>query len=299
MRGDAPSAPICQLVAHAYKIPGVPIRDEIMNLFADRFARACEALSKCALALGLLLVSGCGSGADPEPAEPLNVLFISVDTLRPDHLGAYDYELPTSPNLDRFASQGTLFEVVFAHRGQTWPSLSSILTSRYPHSHGVRKNGISFPPEVRSIARVLQDEHGYDTAAFLTNMKKAQLPGFARMKGFGGKKKDIKATTAAIEWLDGQDGQSPFFLWVHYLSPHRTYDPPAKFEAMFARDYDGPIDGRDDDQLAGLTAERAQISYRPLRGRYDEGPSKGPSISRVPASLVSFPLLPASGCNRG
>ena len=83
MRGDAPSAPICQLVAHAYKIPGVPIRDEIMNLFADRFARACEALSKCALALGLLLVSGCGSGADPEPAEPLNVLFISVDTLRP------------------------------------------------------------------------------------------------------------------------------------------------------------------------------------------------------------------------
>ncbi|HJZ11939.1 MAG TPA: sulfatase-like hydrolase/transferase, partial [Acidobacteriota bacterium] len=66
-----------------------------------------------------------------------NVLLITVDTLRTDHLSCYGYTRQTSPAIDSLAREGVLFTYAMAQRGETWPSITSILTSMYPHTHGV------------------------------------------------------------------------------------------------------------------------------------------------------------------
>lgn len=181
-----------------------------------------------------LAMAGCGVAPDTP-----NVVLITVDTLRPDHLGAYGYPRGTSPVVDRLCREGTLFETAIVPRGQTWPTLASILTSQYPVTHGVRKNGLRLQAGAVTIAHVLADR-GYDCIAALANSGSADWPGFDRVVQQRGA--DLRIGQAASEWI--RTGRArPFFLWVHLFAPHRPYDPPGELERRFDPGYAGTFRG--------------------------------------------------------
>ena len=128
--------------------------------------------------LALSLSFGPSACGEPEPAPVArNVLLLTIDTVRADHLSCYGYGRETTPNIDAFAAEGALFRNPTVHRGGTWPSLTSILTSLYPRDHGVRFNGDQLDASKRILAEELA-ERGFTTAAVLTNMTTAPNRGF-------------------------------------------------------------------------------------------------------------------------
>src|SRR5687767_7381233 len=107
------------------------------------------------------LLCGC---AAPEP-ERLNVLVVMLDTLRADHVGAYGYPRPTTPNLDALAARSHLFESARAQSSCTFPSVNSLLTSRYPADFLAQPGGsFGIPEGIPSLAEMLA-ERGWQTAA--------------------------------------------------------------------------------------------------------------------------------------
>ena len=97
-----------------------------------------------------------------------NLIFISVDTLRQDHLGIYGYHRNTSPNIDRLLSRGVWFTNAHCNVPLTNPSFCSMMTSRYPHEIGATRNGIPMVRDALTLAEILK-ENGYTTVAFLSN----------------------------------------------------------------------------------------------------------------------------------
>ena len=200
--------------------------------------------SRVALHAALVVACALPFGCAPEAPGPLagayprhNVVLISVDTLRADHLGAYGYTRPTSPMIDAIARQSVLFERAFAPVAATWPSLASLLTARRPHNTNVRANGELLADDVPTLATVL-GERGWTTASFVANACEAFTRGFdARACA-----KDPVVSTRATAWL-AEAPPEPFFLWLHYLAPHEEYRPPPDFDLFTRADYDGPFDG--------------------------------------------------------
>jgi arylsulfatase A-like enzyme/Flp pilus assembly protein TadD len=214
---------------------------------------------------GLLALAGCKSGIAPAPRR-LNVLLVTIDTLRPDHLGAYGYGKAETPNLDRIARQGVLFENAQAPAPLTAPSHASMMTGVYPPAHKVRNTGgFVLPASQTTLAKILQDQ-GWDTAAFIGSsvLKKR----FGLNQGFAVYDDEMPVPAAgsaqeeperragevvdrAVKWLDAQSGK-PFFLWTHVYDPHIPYDPPEPFRAKYR---DNPYDGEiayTDQQLGRL-----------------------------------------------
>ena len=193
--------------------------------------------------LGLLCVLlACGASRSP-----LNVIIIGVDTLRADHLGCYGYDRNTSPNIDRLAQDGVLFENAIAPSPWTLPSFASIFTSLYPSQHGARNSrnpmGSSFP----TIATIFK-EHGYRTGAiinapYLKRVYKVDR-GFDTydMPPRGGRYAD-GTTRDALTWIDNL-AHEPFFLFIHYFDPHLPYAPPAPYDTIFDPTYHGKIGSR-------------------------------------------------------
>lgn len=188
----------------------------------------------------MLLVGGCGESAPT----PRSLLLVTVDTLRADHMSCYGYARETSPALDQLAANGVRFRNEIVQRGGTWPSLTSILTSKYPQSHGVRNNGDLLDRSHRTIAEMLQ-EYGFRTEALLTNMLTAEHRGFDEVVLFGDHAeggRDAAATAEAVQWLhDHRDDR--FFLWLHLMGPHDPYLPDPEYRERFDTGYIGPIDG--------------------------------------------------------
>jgi arylsulfatase A-like enzyme len=211
------------------------------------------------LALSLTL-PGCLRQA-PRPS----VVLITIDTLRADHLGCYGYGRDTSPNIDRLAHEGTLFQAVSASLPRTTQSLASILTGRYPKGHGAR--GLFSPVAATNLmlAEVFK-EAGYATAAIVSNM--FLRPGQGFEQGFdlydnpesrwdGDSAEEV--TRAALRWMERRPAGKPFFLWVHYLDPHWTYDPSPPFDSRFDPGFRGPFTLYDD--LAHGRITKGQVIF--------------------------------------
>ncbi len=180
--------------------------------------------------------------AQARPIGP-NLLFITIDTLRADRLGCYGHPAPTSPTIDRLAGSGTRFEHCYAQRGLTWPSLTSIMTSLYPKTHGVLKNQWPLDGQFITLAEILK-EQGYRTGAFLANFYYAPNRGFEVKKGGEVGDLDKTVTRDAMDWLGTLDPKRDrFFMWVHYKNPHDPYTPPADMVSLFDSTYTGPFDG--------------------------------------------------------
>jgi arylsulfatase A-like enzyme len=157
------------------------------------------------------------------------VVILTVDTLRADHVSAYGYRRPTTPNVDRLLAGGVRF---------TDARTVEPLTTLYPHEHGATRNGLKMRPGLPSVARALT-RRGYASAAFVSNWPlKDRISGlgehfgrydevFTRKRWLGLFKDEATAadlTDAALAWLAGaRKGRRPFLLWVHYVEPHAPY----------------------------------------------------------------------------
>jgi choline-sulfatase len=190
----------------------------------------------------------------PRSDSDLNLLLVTVDTLRRDHLSLYGCPRRTSPNVDRLAARGLAFREAETVQSATWPALTSLHTSLYPSTHGVIENGEPMSEGELTLARLLHDR-GYSTAAFLTNMKRGRHPGFTRLRLARGATQadaDADAAEAAIDHLRLVRNRT-FFVWLHLLSPHAAYSPPAPYDSAFTT----PGRSRVVPEIATLNAIRA------------------------------------------
>ncbi|MFQ5601706.1 MAG: sulfatase [bacterium] len=173
----------------------------------------------------------------------INLVFITIDTLRADRLGCYGYERDTSPTIDKLASAGARFSRVYAQQGLTWPSLTSIMTAMYPKTHGVLKNQWPLHGKHITLAEILKNA-GYKTGAFVANYYYAPNRGFDVKKGGEIGNLDKSVTRDALEWLNKiEPAEDNFFMWVHYKNPHDPYTPPKPFTHYFDSTYTGQYDG--------------------------------------------------------
>ena len=202
------------------------------------------------LATASLLLAGCPRTAAPE--RPRNVIFILVDTLRADHLGAYGYARETSPNLDAFAGKSVFFRDARSQAPCTFPSVNSILTSRYPAAFlGQKDQAMGIPERIPSLAEILR-LRGYRTVAVSSSAVVRNTPsqhnpsaGFGR--GFEVFQEECVWKAAAcvnrgvLPQLQRPQGEGdggderPLFLYIHYLDPHGPYNPPHGHTLRFAK----------------------------------------------------------------
>jgi arylsulfatase A-like enzyme len=202
-----------------------------------------------ALAIGLVLAgSGASTGCDshPPPWRPPDLIVISIDTLRADHLPTYGYARPTAPRIDELAAQSMVFERAYSVAPHTLPSHTSLFTGLYPGRHGVLDRGDTLAPDVGTLAEMLAAQ-GYQTAAF-TNCY-FLMPEFRIDRGFAlhdfahdiESPRNAAATNRAVlSWVDAL-GPQPFFLFVHYFDVHSKwdelpYDAPEEYRRAFAGD---------------------------------------------------------------
>lgn len=165
-----------------------------------------------------------------------DVYFISVDTLRADHLGMYGYERPTSPNLDALAAKSLLFTDCVCEVPLTGPSFGSMLSSRYPRSTATPRNGLPMPEWAPLITERFQAA-GYQTVCIQSNWTlKRDLSALDRgfeqydddfnRKRWGVLKSERYAnevTARAIKAIQNRDPDRPLFCWIHYSDPHAPY----------------------------------------------------------------------------
>ena len=180
-----------------------------------------------------------------------NIILISIDSLRADHLQCYGYQRPTSPAIDALAADAILFERASSQAPWTLPSHASLLTSLYPRSHQATKLNRSLPRRVSTLASELK-RAGYNTHAIVSGPFMQRSFGMAQ--GFdtydqnlalGGHTKSHKAITSpriqrrTSRFLD--ETPSPFFLFLHYWDVHHDYIPHAPYDEMFDPDYEGDL----------------------------------------------------------
>jgi arylsulfatase A-like enzyme len=212
--------------------------------------RLVTTLAGAALAVLAAAGSGCGRG-EPVP----NVLLITVDTLRPDHLGAYGHPRGPSPVVDRLLAGSTAFRSAIVPRGQTWPTLASIQTSLYPVTHGIRKNGQPLAEDALGLAEVL-GARGWSCGAFLSNSGTAGWRGFEIVEDQ--RDRDGLLVARARGWMKAR-ADRPFFLWIHLFTPHRPFTPPPPLDELYDPGYAGPIDGSIE-QMRRIAVERRELS---------------------------------------
>ena len=201
-----------------------------------------------------------------------NVLLVSIDTLRADHLSAYGYPRATSPQVDALSRRGLLFDRAETVQSATWPALTSLHTSLYPSAHGVVENGQPMPEGLPTLAELLRSQ-GFSTSAFITNMTRGRHPGFSRLflsREGGQAAADRAAVEQAVAQLE-RERERRFFMWVHLLSPHADYAPPAPYDAAFTQPGASSLHGGLE-ELAALRRRGAAISESDLAhviGLYD------------------------------
>ena len=195
----------------------------------------------CALVfclLSRLIVLAQKPSSTPTLAKP-NVILITIDTVRADHLGCYGYSKIHTPTLDGLARDGILFEHAIAQVPLTWPSHTAILTGTYPFQNGVQDfTGRPLDPKFRTIAQAFKN-NGYGTgavvSAFVLDRSWGLVRGFDfyddafspeafQTKDPGLVDRNAGASvTRAIAWLkrtQQKTPRQPFFLWLHLYDPH-------------------------------------------------------------------------------
>jgi arylsulfatase A-like enzyme len=246
--------------------------------YAAGVGTAARAAAAAAAALVAVLAVSCGIDDRPIPDGP-NVLIITADTLRADHLGCYGLPGGHTPHIDGLAASGTLFRNCTAPIATTFPSHSTIFSALYPRYHGVRWNGHSLDSGVETLAEILHGQ-GWDTAAFVAF--KAMLvrgglgQGFETVSDEDGVKTyprirgGEKITDLFADWLASRDPERPFFTWLHYFEPHSPYPvTPYAREAMARDGYAGPlVDGATVDMLKKFELFEDAANRRALEHLY-------------------------------
>ena len=194
------------------------------------------------------MLAGCR-----QPPEKLNLLLVTLDTVRADHLGCYGDRAAETPNLDRLAGAGIRFEHAESAVPLTLPSHSTILSGLLPPRHGVRNNGAGrFPSADETLATRLKAA-GWRTGGFVGAFVLDHRFGLDRgfdvydddiPRGPGGPQLESErpgsvVVDRSLAWLGASDPR-PFFAWVHLYDAHAPYTPPEPFKS---RHPDAPYDG--------------------------------------------------------
>jgi arylsulfatase A-like enzyme/tetratricopeptide (TPR) repeat protein len=224
--------------------------------------------------LGLLFFLGCSRPQQVPQSPYLNVLFITLDTTRADHLSCYEAERAEvsrkgakTPQLDALAASGVRFAKAIVQVPLTLPSHACIFTGNYPEVHGLRDMiGFVLNPKQVTLASMVRTA-GFRTAAFVGS--RALDHQFGLRQGFEvyddqmSSLRDVEGrlvlperpaaatTDRALNWLRQHSGER-FFLWVHFYDPHEPYDPPEPYKSTYAGDlYSGEI-AYSDEQVGRL-----------------------------------------------
>ncbi len=172
--------------------------------------------------------------------EGLNVILISIDTLRADHLGCYGYERETSPSIDELASDGVTFLNTYAPSPWTLPSHMSLLTSLYGVHHQVAYEDDSMDPSIPTLADILRMNHFYCAALAgggFVSAKYGFSKGFNSYSDEGGVLRQDSAEHlyhVTLRWLEREKDKG-FFLFLHTFQPHSPYACPHPYKSMFLR----------------------------------------------------------------
>ncbi|HVG08234.1 MAG TPA: sulfatase-like hydrolase/transferase [Thermoanaerobaculia bacterium] len=246
-------------------------RSERVAGWARRISGIFGSLPVAGTALVLLAAVNAAAwwSFDRGPRPALNVLLITIDTLRADHLGAYGYARPTSPNIDRLAREGVLFRRAKAQWPKTSPSFASMLSSTYGHTNGlIRTTAQRMPDRFLLLAELLKAGR-YDTSAAVANINLARLFNFDQgfdkyveiwTEGQDERLRTELVTRHGLDLLEKASHRRPFFLWLHYLDPHARYEPPARFNEMFVGDrhFDparrAPLNDQIEEDIGGIPA---------------------------------------------
>ena len=198
----------------------------------------------------LVSLLACTSGG-PEiavgnPAQP-DVILVSIDTLRADHLSSYGHDRKTSPFLDDLAANGTRFDHARSNSPWTLPAHLTMLTGQLPVTHQVTDDHLALDPSVRVLPEAMR-EAGYATGASVATLYVSRKFGFDRGfdffddHGIQTEKQNLKGTVvasdvigSAVDWIEDLPEGKPFFLFLHFYDVHYHYDPPPPFDTMFDR----------------------------------------------------------------
>lgn len=223
---------------------------------------------------GLIFSPALHATVKPQP----NVVFITIDTLRADHLGCYGYKQIQTPNIDALAAHGVRFDRAYTPVPVTLPAHTAIFTGTYPTLSGMHDfSGNKLSPSQTTLASLLK-EHGYATAAVLGSavldsrfglnqgfdfyydhfdFNRLQESNLQEMERPGNVVADV-----ALDWL-GKNYKAPFFLWMHLYDPHYPYRPPSPFAEQYK---DQPYDG----EIAFADAQVGRlISFLKAKGLYE------------------------------
>ena len=250
--------------------------------FAPPYRMACLVLG----CVGLLMLPCCRSGSQDggtlagasQAGRRPNIIFLTVDTLRADHMALYGYVRNTMPAIEAFAKTAIVFDNAVVSRGATRPSYASMMTGLYPFHHGLHGNDAVVHDDLTMLAEVLKTA-GYYTAGFVSNPIIAGkfsgldqgfdvyddrvLPDANHPDGF--ERKADKTLEAILKWLDS-DPPEPFFLFTNFIDPHGPYLPPERFRAM----YDSvKVRLVDRDQMPTYQRVPGQFNYYDYVDRYD------------------------------
>jgi arylsulfatase A-like enzyme len=212
----------------------------------------------------------------PVPARS-NVLLITIDTVRADHLSLYGYRRTTSPSIDALAASAIVFERAYTYWPKTRGSMVILLTGREPSENGYSRSHPVLFPFNKTLASILAGA-GYETAAAVDNSNIAAKNGYSL--GFRSYREtwqepDLKSedergkaiTDSALRLLRNPPSDRPFLLWLHYVNPHAPYTPPPPFDSRFLDSGagKGPVLPTVSDFHGGIHKEWAEAA----RGHHD------------------------------
>lgn len=210
----------------------------------------------------LLALSACPACRREPPGERKpNVLVVTIDTIRADHVGAYGASAGATPGIDAFAREGILFEQAIAPAPLTLPSHATLFSGILPFRNGVRVNATDRVSAKVPLVAEAFSERGYRTAAFVSSLVLRRASGIGRgfelyddafavnegkeMRSYVPERRGDETVDRALAWIAGQRAGAatpPFFVWVHLFDPHLPYEPPSPYAERFrGREYDGEI----------------------------------------------------------
>jgi len=208
------------------------------------------------LLAALALLSGCSPGRSTRTPQRKNLLFVTIDTVRADRIGAYGYRKAETPSMDRLAREGVRFDQAIAAVPLTLPSHATLLSGLLPPRHGLRNNGGGRFPADRETLATLLSAAGYRTGgfvgAFVLDRRFGLNRGFdtyddeidrdpSTPAGLEAERAGPLVVDRALAWL-GQGKGERFFLWVHLYDAHAPYTPPEPYRSRHAdQPYDGEI----------------------------------------------------------
>jgi arylsulfatase A-like enzyme len=233
--------------------------------------------------LWLAALAACGAGSGD--GRPRNAILISIDTLRPDHLGCYGHARGTSPTLDALAAAGVRFEDVTAAAPWTLPSHATMLTGLYPSHHGVKHHETRLADGIVTLAEEFAAQ-GFETLA-VVNSHNLGAPAFRLDQGFAHFRYIVETeddtqrvrvynsgdtiVATAKELLRARAEDRPFFLFLHFYDVHTDFTPRQEFKRRFVGPYAGRLTGTTD-QLSRVRNGEETLSAADLvwlREMYD------------------------------